>query len=93
MLYIYVEYEYDEVYGRSLDDEVAVSPSTAGVLLYLAQIYITINMHACFKCIVKVSYSIMHIQRGNSNNFNLAGCGTSITTCKVYEPTHGQRAP
>lgn len=49
MLYIYVEYEYDEVYGRSLDDEVAVSPSTAGVLLYLAQIYIYHGnyKHAC----------------------------------------------
>ena len=30
-LYIYLkEYGYDDVYGRSLDDEVAISPNTAG---------------------------------------------------------------
>ena len=25
-----LEYSYDDVYGRSLDDEVAISPNTAG---------------------------------------------------------------
>ena len=26
----FLEYSYDDVYGRSLEDDVAVSPSTAG---------------------------------------------------------------
>ena len=30
VIVIPIEYAYDDVYGRSLDDEVAISPSTAG---------------------------------------------------------------
>lgn len=33
IFYILSEYGYDDVYGRSLDDEVAVSPNTAGELV------------------------------------------------------------